>query len=103
MPSTRSAMRPPTPVAEYPADALVIHVVCWSECENRFCGRGLVLLMYSVLVSGTTSGPTLATTASLPLSHSHGSPSPRNSDGSAMLFLPTFGWNASVRPPWLAT
>src|SRR5689334_5843378 len=97
--STRSAMRPPTPVAEYPVDALVIHVLTWSECENKLPGRAFDLLVYSAVVSGTARGPTFATIASFPWSQSHGSPSLRNCEGSVTLFLPTFGWNASVRPP----
>jgi hypothetical protein len=70
-----SASRPPQPL--FDADVLEIeacHWCCWSICEKRLSGFGVVVDRYWALVSGWTSVPTFATTARLPADHSDCSP-----------------------------
>src|SRR3989442_321205 len=61
--ASRSPIRPPQPsFAPSPSGACACHTDCWSLCEKSFGGSGTLRCWYCVLVVGTTSGPTLATT-----------------------------------------
>ena len=67
-PDARSPSRPAQPVMPV-SEACEIEdcdCTCWSLCENRLSGRFFVPARYSARVSGSTSGPMFATTASLP-------------------------------------
>ena len=67
--ASRSPVRPPQPRrAPSPNGVFACHPDCWSLCENSFGGNGTLPLRYCVLVVGTMSGPTFATTATLPVS-----------------------------------
>jgi hypothetical protein len=59
-----SAVRPPQPVRCAGRVAPVCHWKTWSECEKRFGGRRSGRFRYVSRVIGSTSGPTLQTTAS---------------------------------------
>jgi hypothetical protein len=67
--ASRSPMRPPQPSrAPSPTGWFACHTDCWSLCEKSFGGSGTERPRYCASVVGMTSGPTLATTASLPRS-----------------------------------
>src|SRR5580700_8947829 len=55
---TLSATFPAQPAFGRPLSCVVCHWFCWSECENKFCGR-LLWLWYCCRVVGCTSVPTL--------------------------------------------
>src|SRR5207247_9669361 len=68
-PASRSPIRPPQPsFAPSPSGACACHTDCWSLCEKSLGGSGTERELYCATVVGTMSGPTLATTASLPSS-----------------------------------
>src|SRR5262245_2430239 len=87
----RSPILPPQPIfAPSPIGACACHTDCWSLCEKRLGGSLTVRCWYCVRVVGTISGPTFASTASLPASH-------------CALNAGSAGWNANSCPPWDAT
>src|SRR5580765_5280249 len=88
---SRSPIRPPQPIfAPSPMGACACHTDCWSLCEKRLGGSFTERAWYCARVVGTTSGPTLARTASLPASH-------------CVLNAASEGWNANSCPPCDAT
>ena len=62
-------MRPPQPEVAPSGDS-DCQTDCWSLCENSLGGSLTDLFLYSSLVVGWTSEPTLSTTPSLPASNS---------------------------------
>src|SRR5580692_2855575 len=60
---TLSATLPAQPDTGVPASCALCHWSCWSECENRFCGK-FWDARYVACVVGCTSVPTFATIAS---------------------------------------
>ena len=62
----RSAARPPQPVRNGWSGTLLCHCTCWSLCENNCGGSFAVPPEYWAFVVGSTSVPTLASSAAWP-------------------------------------
>ena len=65
--ANRSPMRPPQPLVA-PSGFEACHADCWSLCENSFGGSRTERARYCAFVVGSTSVPTLSSTASWPAS-----------------------------------
>jgi hypothetical protein len=63
---TMSASRPPHPVVKGWSGTLLCHWTCWFACEKSCGGSATVPALYWASVTGWTSVPVLARSASLP-------------------------------------